>query len=436
MIVRCFLLFTVLLPLFGGSLRGQQLYFPPNTGSWQSQSFSDVGWCQGNIDSLYDFLQANNSKGFMVLNKGKIVLERYFGSFAQDSLWYWASAGKTLTAMLVGIAQQEGHLSLSDSSSQYLGAGWTSAPANKERLITVRHQLALDAGLNDGLNNSDCTLDTCLQYLTDAGARWAYHNAVYTLLDSVLLYATGQNANALVQSRIRPTTGINGLYLMLGYNNVFFSTLRSMGRYGLLLQNRGNWNGIPVLSDTAFFGQMTRPSQQLNRSYGYLTWLNGQNSYMLPTAQLVLPGPLFPDAPSDMFAALGKDGQIISVAPSQGLVWVRMGESPNSGSAAVTPIFANEVWKYINRLPCSSGLADDPSSMGLVWPNPGSKVIRFRGAETPLEWRIYDALGRLILAQGPGREIETAELEPNVYWLEIALPNSTVQRAKWVKAAN
>jgi len=38
---------------------------------------------------------------------GKIVLEKYFGTFTKDSLWYWASAGKTLTAFLVGKAQDE-----------------------------------------------------------------------------------------------------------------------------------------------------------------------------------------------------------------------------------------------------------------------------------------------------------------------------------------
>ena len=223
---------------------------------------------------------------------------------------------------------------------------------------------------------------------------------------------------------------------MLGYNNVFFSTLRSMARYGLLLQNRGDWNGTPVLSDTAFFGQMTRPSQSLNRSYGYLTWLNGQSSFMMPTSQLVFPGPLFPDAPHDMFAAQGKDGQIICVAPSQGLVWVRMGESPNSGSAAVTPIFTNQVWNYINRLPCSSGIPLKLNPSSLVWPNPGGNLIRYRGTETPLEWKVYDALGQLRLEHGPGNELETRELEPNVYWIEIQLPNRTPQREKWLKAPN
>ena len=60
-----------------------------------------------------------------MLKDGKIAIEKYFGTFTKDSLWYWASAGKTLTAFLVGQAQENGLLSISDSTSKYLGSGWT-----------------------------------------------------------------------------------------------------------------------------------------------------------------------------------------------------------------------------------------------------------------------------------------------------------------------
>ena len=55
-----------------------------------------------------------------LLKDGKIVLEKYYDNFTMDSLWYWASAGKTVTSFMTGIAQQEGHLNISDTTSQYL----------------------------------------------------------------------------------------------------------------------------------------------------------------------------------------------------------------------------------------------------------------------------------------------------------------------------
>lgn len=92
-------------------LNAQNLYFPPISGTtWDSISPQSIGWCQEKIDSLYNYLDANNTKAFIVLKDGKIVLEKYFGTFDQNSLWYWASAGKTITSFMTGIAQQEGYL--------------------------------------------------------------------------------------------------------------------------------------------------------------------------------------------------------------------------------------------------------------------------------------------------------------------------------------
>jgi hypothetical protein len=60
-------------------------------------------------------------------------------------------------------------------------------------------------------------------------------------------------------------------------------------------------------------------------------------------------------------------------------------------------------------------------------------VIRYRGNEIPLEWRLYDALGRLRLRQNGGFELGTNTLEPNVYMVEIEFSNNKFHREKWVK---
>jgi len=188
----------------------------------------------------------------MLLKDGKIVLEEYFEDHTSDSPWYWASAGKTLTAFLVGLAQQEGVLSIQDKSSDYLDEGWTDCSPEKEKLITIYHQLTMNTGLDDGVPDVDCTLDSCLIYLTDAGNRWAYHNGPYTALDGVIEASTGMALNQYMNQKIESITGMTGAYFPIGYNNVFFSTARSMARFGLLILNEGNWNGTPILSDENF----------------------------------------------------------------------------------------------------------------------------------------------------------------------------------------
>ena len=83
-----FLLFTFTL----GSTVSAQLYFPPkDSDNWEKTNPETLNWCSDSINALYDFLDQKNSKAFIVLKDGKIVLEKYFDNFGPDSLWYWAS---------------------------------------------------------------------------------------------------------------------------------------------------------------------------------------------------------------------------------------------------------------------------------------------------------------------------------------------------------
>jgi CubicO group peptidase (beta-lactamase class C family) len=255
-----------------------------------------------------------------------------------------------MTAILAGIAQKQGLININNPSSQYLGTGWTSAPLVKENMITVKHQLTMTTGLDDNVADPDCTLPSCLTYLADAGSRWAYHNAAYTLLDKVIENSSGMSYNAFFQQKIRDRIGMNGVWLKTpNSNNVFYSTPRSMARFGLLLLHKGKWDTISILDDEAYFNAQVSSSQNLNLSYGYLTWLNGKSGFMLPGSQVNLPGMLIPNAPSDMFAALGKNDQKIYVVPSQKLVVIRMGNAAGTTTMAASG-FDNELWGKLKTI--------------------------------------------------------------------------------------
>ncbi len=415
--------------IFGMSISlSAQLYFPPNnTNTWATTDPSSLGWCQYKVDSLYRFLEANGTKAFILLKDGKIVLEKYLNGHSPTSNWYWASAGKSLTATLVGIAQQENYLNISDPTSKYLEKGWTSCPAVQEDKINIRHQLTMTSGLDDGVGDPFCTLKSCLIYKADAGTRWAYHNGPYTLLDGVIEKATGKNLNLYNNQKIKTITGMDGLFIYQDYNNVFFSTARSMARFGLLILNKGNWNGTPVLSDQQYYQDMTNPSQSINESYGYLWWLNGKNSYMVPGAQIKIPGSLHPSAPKDMFSALGKNGQFINVIPSQNMVWIRMGENPDS--ALVPFLYNDDIWKYINDLACvSSSSKDQSDSIRLafhIYPNPATdylKIEKIDGIHKTTMCEIRDHLGRLLSLQELNENpfhINTNHLTCGLYFLVL-----------------
>ncbi len=401
-------------------IQSQDLYYPPlsATATWETTEPATLGWCPERIASMYTFLEQQNTKGFIVLKDGKIVLEKYFGTFTQDSLWYWASAGKTITSFLVGKAQEEGYLSINNKTSDYLGTNWTNCSLPQENNIKISNQLTMTTGLDDGVADNHCTLNSCLTYLADPGTRWAYHNAPYTLLEGVLENATGQPINTYTQLKLKNQTGITGFWTTIDADNLFISKVRSMARFGLLIQGGGVWNGTTLMNDSSYFSQMLNTSQSLNKSYGYLWWLNGKQSFMVPTSQLVFPGSYAPEAPADMFAGIGKNGQIVSIAPSQGLVVVRMGNQPDANE--VPFILCNQIWQQINNLNCDLALRNETKNNLVIVPNPANDRVNLSNlSDEPYEVFITDLLGHVVLHKYNPNSFSVANLPKGIYFLTV-----------------
>jgi CubicO group peptidase (beta-lactamase class C family) len=333
-----------------------QMYFPDNsTTVWETTTLSELGWNENYLNDLLSYMQTNNTRAFLILKNGKIVVEKYWGNefgnnspFNAYSQWRWASAGKTLTAMLVGITQQEGSLNINDKTSDYLGTGWTSMPLAKEDLITIKHQLTMTTGLEYKIPDEDCTDPSCLLYKADAGTQWYYHNAPYTLLSKVVSNATGIDYNTYTDQKIESIIGMNGQWISGTYNNVFWSSARDMARFGLLVLNKGIWKDVSILSDENYYNQMVNSSQNLNPSYGYLWWLNGKSSIIPASTHISYNAELASNAPDEMIAAMGKDGQLINIIPGQKIVVIRMGEAPSN--SLVPYEMQNEMWSKINLL--------------------------------------------------------------------------------------
>lgn len=130
--------------------------------------------------------------------------------------------------------------------------------------------------------------------------------------------------------------------------SVYWSTTRSMARFGLLMQREGQWQKERILSKEGVY-LLTHTSQNINEAYGYLWWINGKNTYHLPQTQFTFNGSLVPNAPADMYCALGKNDQKIYVVPSKKMVVVRMGNSADTSNMALSD-FDNVLWQKINAL--------------------------------------------------------------------------------------
>ena len=413
-----FLIISLLLCI--DTLSAQALYFPPNGGdTWAQVDNREASWNEDGFVALDQFLEESNTKGIIVLHKGKILHEKYFNGHDASKAWYWASAGKSLTAFLTGMAAQEGFLDIDDSTSMYLGQGWTSCSSDDQEKITIRHQLTMTTGLDIG-QPLDCTDAACLLCDYDPGTFWYYHNAPYTLIESVVSNAVGTTYNQYTNQKLAPT-GIAGLWIKNGFNNVFYSTLRNFARFGLLMQAGGSWDGTPILSDTSYYRAMITPSQDLNRSYGYLWWLNGQTSHRLPGIDFEFSGPLMPDAPTDAYAALGKNSQILLIIPSLDLVIARMGDDPQSGFIGLT--YANELRDVFSQVFKATSTKENPNLAKTVEVKGNRVTFNLKGS---YQIQVFDVSGTMLQSLEVTDAYELKNIQPGIYFIHIQKDSESI----------
>lgn len=402
---RIILSFFAILLLSSLPAWAQDSYFPPaDNAEWATQSPESLGWDTAELDELLAWLDDQNTKAFIILKDGKLVVEQYYDFFGRESEWYWASAGKTITAFLIGALEKQGLLEIHYPTSDYLGTGWTSLNPAQEELITPWHQLTMTTGFDYNVDDLNCTLPECLQYRNDAGEQWYYHNAPYTLVTHVAEAVADTNLNAIVNSVFEPIPGLELRYADGGlspFNKVVVSRALDMARFGLLISRETAWEDNEALLERDYYSNMLTPSQELNPSYGYLWWLNGQDSFIPPGFSIPVNRSLTPEAPDDMVSALGLNTQVLSIVPSQNLIVIRMGEDPGSLFG-----FVSEKWERLSEVigtPTSvvPPGPEKPEGVQLVqnYPNPFNPftIITYHlSSPGPIKLEVFDLNGRLV----------------------------------------
>ncbi|MEO0075622.1 MAG: T9SS type A sorting domain-containing protein, partial [candidate division WOR-3 bacterium] len=180
----------------------------------------------------------------------------------------------------------------------------------------------------------------------------------------------------------------------------------------------------PILDDMNYYYNMINTSQPLNESYGYLWWLNGKKSFMVPGLQLKFQGMLFPDAPNDMFTAIGKNAQLLNIVPSQNLIVVRMGEAPSDSEIEAFRL-NNEIWKFLNQIINTNVSVSKYDNHSLFTEqdkiNGDIKIF----TEFDCRIKIFDLLGRLIFSEFSNGEkvIKSSYLPRGIYFFVIEVNN-------------
>lgn len=312
------------------------LYFPPADGPWATVDPGDAGWDAAKLDAALDLAGERSSSGVVVLHRGRIMAERYWpvenpgpgyanqrqgetaAGHAKEDV---ASVQKSVVAILAAIAAERDLLTFDDAVSDHLGVGWTQAPTEQEAAISIRHLLAMTSGLTPQL-----------AYEADPGTRWRYNTPAYHHLLRIIAGAANESRDTVTSDWLTGRIGMrDSSWAPRPWANAdiavgFLTTARDLARFGLLVQARGDWDGVAIVEDASAFDEATRPSQNLNPAYGLLWWLNGQPFRLAAGGAARNDGPLIASAPPDLVAALGALDRKVYVVPSLDLVVTRLGD--------------------------------------------------------------------------------------------------------------
>lgn len=290
--------------------------------------------------TLADYLERQRVTGLLVLKNGEIVAEHYRYGRRDDARFISFSMAKSVTALLVGMAQARGQIaSLDDPAETYVKALAGSAYG----ATTVRQLLRMSSGLSfserydgkddisrlsrasagvRGAGTPTEVLRSISERHSPAGEKFVYASAETDVLGRVLVAATGRNMAELTSEWLwKPMGAEHNAYWRIGADGqeqaygAFNASLRDWARLGLLLANDGKVqgaNGAQQLLPLDYLLDATDPARQPTAfrprratayfGYGYQFWL-------------------FPMRERS-FAMQGIHGQTLFVQPASGIVMV------------------------------------------------------------------------------------------------------------------
>ncbi|MBS0517934.1 MAG: serine hydrolase [Proteobacteria bacterium] len=282
------------------------------------------------------FMDRNIITGLLVIRHGRIVLERYGLGLQEHDRWSTMSTVKSMTAMLVGAAVQDGAIkSIDDPLTHYLpvlrGSGYEG--------VSVRHVMTMSSGMrwNEDYTDRNSDVNRYSKSLADKvpggvlklmaslerahppGTTFLYNSGDTYLLGAALRQAVGKPLADYMSEKIWQPAGMEceAFYTLESEDGQEIGgsragmVLRDFGRFGLFVLNDGVIDGRRVLPEgwveaaaTPAFKLAAPPVVDITH-YGYSWWLG-----------------------KDVMSALGHAGQRIDVFRKEGLVVVTLGAFP------------------------------------------------------------------------------------------------------------
>ncbi|MEM9879427.1 MAG: serine hydrolase [Pseudomonadota bacterium] len=306
---------------------------------------------QAAVQAAWDYALSRNSKALLIVHKGRSTAERYAPGYHRGSLLNARSMTKTLTAMLFGLAIEDGAVdSLDDPINRYIKE-WENDPRGEISLRTyLRNASGLEfpttadpgskvSKLINGTHVNNVALSFALD--PDLEGRFLQNNANTQVLGIALQRAVGASFHSYLSRKIWQPIGAS-LALMkqdrIGGETVTYCCLRSTAaswaRIGQVFLTRGFTNTGEQVLPTGWVREMLMPSPA-NANYGQHIWrgtpYTAKRSYAPVFAWASVNSHSEPFLAKDLFYLDGGAKTRVWIIPSRQLVIVRMGDRPRKG---------------------------------------------------------------------------------------------------------
>ncbi|MEZ5819418.1 MAG: serine hydrolase [Xanthobacteraceae bacterium] len=300
-----------------------------------------------------------NTRAIVVMKDGRVIAERYADGIGIDTPLLGFSATKSVMSALSGILVRNGVLKLHDpvpiaawqnSGDPGVAARDPGVAARDPRsAITLDHLLRHTAGLALGSSLS-ASLASALEPVnrmkfmepdmaayaesmplaTAPGAAWNYHDGNTVILAHVIRQATGGSAAGLMRFARQELFGPLGMrHVTIEFDaagnaegsSQMLASARDWARFGQLYLDDGVVGGRRILPEGwVTYSATPTPAAWVGLGAGF--WTNRGDSF----------GATYRSErgmPRDAFFAKGTIGQYVVIVPSEKLVIVRLGRSPN-----------------------------------------------------------------------------------------------------------
>jgi CubicO group peptidase (beta-lactamase class C family) len=308
--------------------------FPAKT--WTvAASPEDHGFSAPKLQLARDYAGTIKTAAVMLVHDGIVVTQ--WGDV--DRKFNTHSIRKSFLAALYGRAVREGQVKL-DTTLAELGLDDTPPLTDDEKKATVRDCLKARSGIYHPALYESAGMKKLKpeRHTQRAGTHWYYNNYDFNIAGTIYERSTGRMIFEAIRDEIALPIGMedftpsDGQYVR-GEESIhpaypFRVTARDLARFGLLMLQRGHWNGRQVI-DAAWVDESTRYHSDAtlysSSGYGYMWWVaRDQNKFPH------LPGVLIPEG---SFSARGAGGHHVLIVPAYALVVVHRVDTDIRGNS-------------------------------------------------------------------------------------------------------